>query len=133
MTLRFPSEKEFEAWQKERRASTVIKEAVQAVTKARRGMNKTEQRYWQRLEAQRLAGEIEQYWYECVKLRLADRCWYTPDFLVIRPGKRYEFHEIKGGYIWEDARIKFKIAKEQHSWAEFQMWQLKKGIWQQIG
>ena len=76
------------------------------------GMNKTEQAYGQHLKRLMMAGEIEYYAFESFKLRLANRTFYTPDFVVIRDGM-LELHEVKG--FWEDdARVKIKVAAEQH-------------------
>lgn len=74
-------------------------------------MNKTEARYAERLETLRLAGEVLWYAFESVKLRLADRTHYTPDFIVMMADGTTEFHEVKG--FWrDDARVKIKIAAE---------------------
>lgn len=77
-------------------------------------MNKTEQSYATgTLDVLKLAGEIAAYWFESVKLRLADRTFYTPDFLVQLADGTLEFHEVKG--FWEDdARVKVKVAAEQY-------------------
>lgn len=83
-----------------------------------RGMNSTEAAYAELLEGQRLAGDIASYAFESVKLRLADKTWYTPDFFVVYPDGAAEFVEVKG--FWrDDARVKFKVAAEQHQWARF--------------
>lgn len=86
---------------------------------ARRGlrrdgeMNKTEAAYAATLAARKLAGEIDRYDFEAVKLRLADRTFYTPDFRVILADGTEEFHEVKG--FWEDdAKVKIKVAAELH-------------------
>lgn len=75
-------------------------------------MNSTEKRYAASvLEPRRMAGEIEAYHFEKVKIRLADKTFYTPDFMVILPSMEIEFHEVKGH--WEDdARVKIKVAAE---------------------
>ena len=71
-------------------------------------MNKTEQRYAFHLAGLRQAGQIARYDFEPVKLRLADRTFYTPDFRVIIPDGTIEFHEVKG--FWrDDARVKIKV------------------------
>lgn len=75
-------------------------------------MNKTEAAYAARLESLKLAGEIADYRFECLKLRLADNTFYTPDFMVLRPDGAFEVHEVKGH--WEDdARVKIKVAAAQ--------------------
>ncbi len=82
-------------------------------------MNRTEDYYSKHLYMLTLSGDILNYYFEAVKLRLADRTWYIPDFMVItRQG--IEFHEIKG--FWrDDAKVKFKVAKEMHRWAQFKV------------
>lgn len=74
-------------------------------------MNKLEREYAARLEALKAHGEIADYRFESVKLRLADRTFYTPDFMVLKPDGAFEMHEVKG--FWEDdARVKIKTAAE---------------------
>ena len=68
-----------------------------------------ERDYAARLETQKRAGEIADYRYECLNLRLADRTFYMPDFLVLLPDGTFEVHEVKGFWT-EDARVKFKVA-----------------------
>lgn len=76
-----------------------------------RGMNGTESKYASRLEILRRAGEIRSWAFEQVKIRLADKTFYTPDFLVVTNDGTIEFHETKG--FWEDdARVKIKVAAE---------------------
>jgi hypothetical protein len=76
-------------------------------------MNKTERRYANHLEVRRLAGEVARWDFEPVKLRLAVLTFYTPDFRVILADGIEEYHEVKGH--WEDdARVKIKVAAEQH-------------------
>jgi hypothetical protein len=76
-------------------------------------MNSLESKYATYLEEQKLAGLIVDYWYERVKFRLADRTYYTPDFLVQHADDTLGVHECKG--FWEeDARIKIKVAAEQN-------------------
>lgn len=73
-------------------------------------MNKTEASYGLFLSRQKEAGEIQEYHFEAVKLKLAEnRCTYTPDFMVIAKDGAVEFHEVKG--FWkDDARVKIKVA-----------------------
>lgn len=75
-------------------------------------MNKTEAAYAAYLELQKKAGLIADYRFEAVKLRLADKTFYTPDFVVLAPDGTLEMHEVKG--FWEeDARVKIKVAAAQ--------------------
>lgn len=73
------------------------------------GMNKLEAAYAQHLEARRAAGEIADFGFERIKLRLARSTFYTPDFDVVLLDGAVEIHETKG-YWQEDARIKIKVA-----------------------
>lgn len=76
-------------------------------------MNKLETKYAERLEALRQAKQILRWDFEPEKLRLADRTYYTPDFRVLGQDGTVSFHEVKGR--WEDdARVKIKVAAEQH-------------------
>jgi len=82
------------------------------------GMNKTEARYAEHLEGLMRAGHIVGWDYEGVKLRLAEKTFYTPDFLVICADGSVELHEVKGH--WEDdARVKIKVAAKQKPWFTF--------------
>lgn len=72
-------------------------------------MNKLETKYAALLEVRKRAGEIEWYAFDSIKLRLADKAFYTPDFLVMLANGDIEVHEVKG--FWEDdARVKIKVA-----------------------
>jgi hypothetical protein len=76
-------------------------------------MNKTEAAYADYLKFLQIGGEIAWYAYEGWKFRLADRTFYTPDFIVMLSNGQIEAHEVKGH--WEDdARVKIKVAAEMH-------------------
>lgn len=76
-------------------------------------MNKTEEKYAEHLETRRLAGEVQEYHFDAVKLRLAEKCFYTPDFMVVLADGVVQFHEVKG--FWEDdARVKIKVAAKAY-------------------
>ena len=74
-------------------------------------MNKTEEKYSELLEIRKKQGEIIRYEFEKVKFKLAKKTFYTPDFFVVFED-RIEIHEVKGGYITDDAIVKYKIAVE---------------------
>ena len=81
-------------------------------------MNRQEAAYSLELEARKRTGEIADWKFESVKLRLADRTWYTPDFMVIFADGTIEFHEVKGH--WEDdARVKWKVVQELYPFFVF--------------
>jgi hypothetical protein len=72
-------------------------------------MNKTESRYAGELELQKRAGLILWYAFEGIKLRLADKTFYSPDFFVMLADGTLECKEVKG--FWQDdARVKIKVA-----------------------
>lgn len=79
-------------------------------------MNSWERDYAAHLEQQKHEGVIVWWAYEAVKLKLADRTHYTPDFCLLKASGEIEFHEVKG--FWQDdARVKIKVAA-----AQFPIW-----------
>lgn len=85
-----------------------------ALGRLKRGeMNKTESAYAQHLELLYKAGEIVWYKFEAIKFRLADSCFYTPDFVVMKPDGTLECHEVKGFWM-DDARVKIKVASDTY-------------------
>ena len=75
-------------------------------------MNKLEAQYAQHLERMKLSGSVLWYAFDALKLRLADKTFYTPDFLVMLADDTLEVHEVKG--FWEDdARVKIKVAADK--------------------
>lgn len=72
-------------------------------------MNKTERNYAGYLESRKITGEILWYAFDSMKFRLADKTFYSPDFIVLKSTGELEAHEVKGH--WEDdARVKIKVA-----------------------
>ena len=82
--------------------------------------SKWEQLYSDHLARLQADGVIASYAYEPITFKLAHRCTYTPDFLVVLPSGAVEIHEVKG-YLREDAAIKFKVAAQNNPWATFVM------------
>jgi hypothetical protein len=70
--------------------------------------NQTERDYWEHLRARLVAGEIVDFRYEALTFRLGHDCRLTPDFLVLLPDGRAEFHEVKG-FCEEDAKVKLRV------------------------
>jgi len=93
------------------------------------GMNKIERRYSEYLELRRRAGEIVWWGYEAIKLRLAARTYFTPDFVLQPPVGRLEVHETKG-YWREDARLKMKTAAELFPFRFIGVQDAGRGNWQ---
>jgi hypothetical protein len=91
-------------------------------------MNKLEQKYAAYLQEKQNAGIIVAYRFEAVKLRLAERTFYTPDFVVTYPDV-IECHEVKG-YWEDDARVKIKVAAALYPEFAFIAVKVKKGEWE---
>ncbi|ENH6340913.1 DUF1064 domain-containing protein [Burkholderia vietnamiensis] len=91
-------------------------------------MNKTEAAYAELLAARVHVGEILEFKFESLKLRLADRTWYTPDFAVVLPDGAREIHEVKGHWT-DDARVKIKVAAELYPYYQFIAVRRVKGEW----
>jgi len=85
--------------------------AVGTMVDERAEMNETEAAYADFLDEELDAGRIRWWRYGSVKVMLAGRTFYTPDFAVQRADGVLELHEVKG--FWEDdARIKVKMLAE---------------------
>ena len=75
-------------------------------------MNKLETRFAEYLELQKKAGLIYWYDYEPIRLKLADRTTYLPDFMALMSDDSIQLFEVKG--FWEQhARIKIKVAADK--------------------
>ena len=74
--------------------------ALRAKGRMKKGeLNRTESSYAQYLEGEKQGGRVADYWFESLKLKVADgTCWYTPDFMVLLPDGRLELHEVKGSF-----------------------------------
>ena len=109
-------------------------------------MNKGEAAYAAHLEQRKRAGEIHDYRFEPMKLRLADNTFYSPDFEVMlpEPDARIEMHEVKPTrkvtradgsrveqpFCFEDAKLKVKVAaKEFYEFIFAIVYPLKAGGW----
>lgn len=91
-------------------------------------MNKTEARMDWELDLLKRDGQIKEYFFESVKLKLAKATWYTPDFFIVWTNGTLECRECKGH--WEDdARAKFKIAAEKFRQFKFTAYKPIKGGW----
>lgn len=77
-------------------------------------MNKTEEKHAWDLEVRRRAGEIAWYKYEGITFKLADDTRYTPDFAVMLANGEIEFHEVKGRFFRDDAKVKLSVASAMY-------------------
>ena len=98
------------------------------------GLNKTERAYLSLLTARLRAGELVAILgHESIKFRVGEhRCWYSPDFPVIGLDGVLEMHEVKGGHVYEDSRVKFQAAKQQYPAFRWVWAQYIKGEWRII-
>jgi len=83
------------------------------------GLNRTEAAYADYLELLKKAGEIEGWMAHPFGLRLADKTFYHPDFLVICKDQ-FEIHEVKG-FFRDDANVKLKVAVAMFPWFQFKL------------
>lgn len=91
-------------------------------------MNKTEAAYANYLEKQKQFGDVAWFAFEPMNLKLANKCFYRVDFLVMLKSGQLECHEVKGGYMTDDSLVKFKVAACKFPFT-FRMFSLKKGEW----
>lgn len=92
-------------------------------------MNKTESRWYNEVGIYLVkSGEATRIDYELHKLKIAERCFYTPDFKIIWAedlNLNDTFIEIKGGFIREKGLVKFKAASSLFTEFVFELWQFK--------
>lgn len=96
-------------------------------------MNQTEALFYRSFIAPLLlTGECLQWGFDAITLVIGDNCRYTPDFFTIAGDGEIVFHEVKGGYVRDDARVKFKAAQAQYPHFKF-TWNVckntRKGDW----
>lgn len=96
--------------------------------------NATEREYEDlHLRARQAAGEVVEWWYERWTFKLADDTRYTPDYVVLLASGELEVVEVKGGHIWEDGKVKPKVAAEMiplRFWLAQKMPKKHGGNWQ---
>ena len=74
-------------------------------------MNGLEKKYAAYLDIRKVTGEILDWRFEPLKLKLAPAMFYNPDFLLLMPDRTVELHECKG-WLEDDAAVKIKVARE---------------------
>jgi hypothetical protein len=90
-------------------------------------MNKTEAAYDAYLWQQVFAREVLWHKFEGIKLRLADKTFYTCDFAVLKADFTLEMHEVKG-FMQDDANVKIKVAASMYPF-RFVLVKKTKGGW----
>jgi hypothetical protein len=98
-----------------------------ALGRLRNSMNRTEAAHAADLELRKRAGEIRNFLWQPLRLKLAPDCTFEPDFLVLLEDRTVEFHEVKGGFITDDALVKLKVAAERFPWFKFVLYQYSRG------
>lgn len=133
---RVTSNRDFKAFEAALKASSV---KAKVPTEPRdRQMNKTERLYSRHLDHLKQIGHISAYWYEPWKIRIADNCTWTPDFVVINTDGTIEWQDTKSWWakakkvgIEEDALIKMKAAAEMYPQFKVLATWFKDGVWEQ--
>lgn len=90
-------------------------------------MNKLEASYAQHLEARKHLKEIVRWKFDPFGLKLADKTYYHPDFMVVFE-THIEIHETKG-FMRDDANVKLKVAASQFPEFKFVLVKKLKGQW----
>ena len=98
-------------------------------------MNRLEAQYAERLEGLKHSGAILWWAFDAVKLRLAEKTFYTPDFLVMTRDLEIEVHEVKGSskgkpFVEDDAAVKIKVAANLYPFRFIMTWFVKSEGWQ---
>ena len=92
-------------------------------------MNKTESRFADQLSMLKHTGSLSWYEYEAIKLKLAPKTFYTPDFVAVDKTGQVIVYEVKGGFIRDDAIVKLKIAARLFPMFRFKLCQWKNKQW----
>ena len=82
-------------------------------------MNKTEEAYSLLLDQKKQSGEILDWKFHPMNVRLADNTFYEIDFLVVAKDRELQIHETKGTYTTEVGNIKIKLCAEVLPWFRF--------------
>ena len=108
-------------------------------------MNKTEYEYSAYLDGLKALGKITSWKFEAVKLKLADKTYFTADFVVQDAEGFLEFVDVKatkrsknaagesieGALSEDDAAVKVKVAAQTFPWFDFTVvFKRKSGYWE---
>lgn len=115
---------------------------IKRVTVKKRGKTEPEKVMEVALMEQKQEGEIIDFKYEGLSLawgidpETGKPMWYTPDFVVTLEedgGIVMVMKEVKGPFIYEKDKIRFKGCRAEWPQFHFEMWQLKRGRgWERI-
>ena len=110
-------------------ASRIADQALGKVPISKPGrMNKTEAAYALHLDALRHVGQLDSWMFEEFRLRIGDRSFYKPDFVIWMPNFAIEIHEIKG-HEREAAIVRWKACAEKFHRFRFKMIKRVNGEW----
>jgi hypothetical protein len=87
-------------------------------------MNKTERRFLDEWIKPLIPTDVLWWSFEGIKLRLADKTFFTADFSVMAGDGGIDLIDVKGAehLITEDARVKIKVAAERYPFRFFFAW-----------
>jgi len=104
----------------DRQSGTAVKSSARTSQTTNGYKSKLEETFAYRLVLERAGGEIANFWYEPLNLRLpGGKNFYKPDFLVLA-GDGLTFYEIKGRNKSDDrSLVKIKTAAGLTPWAKF--------------
>ena len=80
-------------------------------------LNKTERAFLAWLRAK--PGQYRNIGIQNIRLGLAYRCTYRPDFTAMTPDRGFVLFEVKGPYVREDSWVKLKTAARLYPWWVF--------------
>jgi len=84
----------------------------------RDSMNRWEAEWAAQLAAAIHDGSVLGWWWQSVSLRIGERCFYWPDFLVQAGDGTLELHEVKG-HMEDDAMVKLRAVIERYPFRVF--------------
>ena len=79
-------------------------------------MNKTEAAYSRHLAHLVQSGEVIDWKFHPLRVRLAKNTFYEVDFLVLHSDLRVAVHETKGGFTTDKGQMKIKLCAEALPW-----------------
>lgn len=97
------------------------------VRRGPRTQTKLEADYAVLLEGKKRLGEIRDFAYEALTLRLGHDCRYTPDFMVMAADDVIECHECKG-HRWAKNMVKLRVAADRFPF-RFYLCERSAGAW----
>lgn len=79
-------------------------------------MNKTEAAFAEYLEAKKLSGDVIDWKFHPMNVRLAAGTFYEVDFMALGSDMRVTIYETKGGFTTDKGQMKIKLCAEALPW-----------------